>query len=524
VRRASLLLLAAQLLAVPGPASAQTERQVLMVTTDGISFTDVLAHPEVGSVARAGGVGLLAGRPLDPLGSRGRDAIVEVGLEELGTAVSSSAAGEVLVVVLGDVEDGPRWLALARGAPEEVVSGTGRAEGLTSDTTRIDGLVAGVDVTATVVDFLGLSGDVVGSAIRIEGEVPSDLYERAVEYRRVATPIGAVVLALSLGALVVGVGLLLAVPGAWLMRHSVALLGLFGMALTVALVPASALPSLHPGVVVPALLLFAAILLAAALVVGRRDPAAVVAVVAGTGLAVLVVDGLLGWPTEVTPLLGGGALLGVRFYGLGNSAAGIVLAGGVLVAARLRLWPGVMLLAGAALFAGLPFLGSDLGGGVTLFAVAGLWYGWRARGRFDAVTVAAGLGAALAGGALLVAAHALWPVTTHIARAVEGSGAGLVQAFADRLASNIRATSAIWPAWLTVIGLPVWIAVAARAAGPFREALARRPEWRLGVIVLAIGGIIGYVLNDTYGMAAVAFAFVSAAMLYPALRGRWTIG
>jgi hypothetical protein len=35
--------------------------------------------------------------------------------------------------------------------------------------------------------------------------------------------------------------------------------------------------------------------------------------------------------------------------------------------------------------------------------------------------------------------------------------------------------------------------------------------------VLAIGGLAGWLLNDTYGMAGATFAFVSAAMLYPTL-------
>jgi hypothetical protein len=30
------------------------------------------------------------------------------------------------------------------------------------------------------------------------------------------------------------------------------------------------------------------------------------------------------------------------------------------------------------------------------------------------------------------------------------------------------------------------------------------------------------VVNDTFGMAAIAFVFCSAAMVYPSLRERWT--
>jgi hypothetical protein len=58
--------------------------------------------------------------------------------------------------------------------------------------------------------------------------------------------------------------------------------------------------------------------------------------------------------------------------------------------------------------------------------------------------------------------------------------------------------------------------------GPFRAPLERFDEWRLGVIALAIGGMLGYVLNDTYGMASVSFIYLALALVYPALAERWT--
>jgi hypothetical protein len=358
-----------------------------------------------------------------------------------------------------------------------------------------------------------------GSVVEVEGDAPVELYERAVDYRRVALPVGLSVLALGIGSLVVGLAVLLLGISSQVARATVAVLGLLSVALLVALVPASVLPSMEPAVVIPGLLLLGGLLLAVALFAGRGDPTRAVTVVAATGLVILVIDGILGWPTEVTPLLGGGALLGVRFTGLGNSAAGIVLAGAVLWATRMGPRAGGLLIVGSALFAGLPFLGADLGGGVTMFAVAGLWYGWQSRARLDAAAVAFTAVAAVVGALLLVAAHALWPVTTHVARAVEEGG--LISTFLDRLGSNLRETTEIWPVWLTVIGLPLWLLATWRGWGPFREVL-RRPWWRAGVIVLAIGGMIGYVVNDTYGMAAIAFVFCSAAMVYPSLRERWT--
>jgi hypothetical protein len=531
VRVGWILLLAAGLAAVPGPAGAQTERQVFVVLAEGLSFPEALADPVTGGLARSGGIALLAGRR--PRAVVGRDLvdlrrvgpISRVGLDELELAVSGSAAREVLVIVGGFPASGnnPPVAVVASGSPDEVLSGTGSPRGLTSDTTRIPGLVADVDVAATISEalFPAQSDDSPGSPIHVEGRAPTDLYERTVEYRRVATPVGLVVLALGLGSLAVGLVLLFLRPLP-VAGGAVAILGLFAVTAMVAMVPASVLPSLKPLPLALGLAAIAAVITIGSLFAGRRDHAQAVATVGGIGLVLLVLDGLLGWPTEVTPLLGGGAVLGVRFFGLGNSAAGIVLAGAVLVATRLRPWAGVGLIAGAALFAGLPFLGADLGGGVTLFAAAGLWYGWRVRGRMETVGWALVGVASVLGAAILVATHAVWPQATHVTRAVEAGG--LVGTFLDRMGSNLRATAEIWPVWITVVGLPVWLLVAWRRPGPFRPGLDARPWWRVGVMILATSGMIGYVANDTYGTAAVAFAFVSAAMVYPALRERWTSG
>jgi hypothetical protein len=522
VRVLRATLIAAALLTIPSPVAAQTDREVFVVMTEDLALPAALDHPVIGRVARAGGIGLLAGDRLRDPEDLDPGAVGNIQLMELASALSASRDHEVLVIVAGSVRKEPDWLALATGPPDQILEGAGPPGGLTSGTTGHDGIVAGADVTPTIVDFLGQASpdDLSGSLIEVEGAAPVELYERVVDYRRIALPVGLGVLALGIGSLVIGVAVLL-IGISWpVVRSTVAVLGLLSVALLVAMVPASVLPSMDPVVVIPGLLLLGVLLLVAALVAGRGDPTRAVTVVAATGLMILVIDGLLEWPSEVTPLLGGGALLGVRFTGLGNSAAGIILAGSVLWAARLSPWAGVGLLTGAALFAGLPFLGADLGGGVTLFAAAGLWYGWRSRSRLDVVALGVAAGAAVLGGLLLVAVHALWPEPSHVARAVESGG--LVGTFLERLQSNVRATTEIWPVWLTVLGLPAWLLVAARGWGPFREPVARWPWWRAGVIILAIGGMIGYVVNDTYGMAAIAFVFCSAAMVYPSLRERWT--
>ena len=47
-------------------------------------------------------------------------------------------------------------LLMAQGSPGELLSASGPLHGLTSDTTRQDGLVANVDVAPTVLSFFGL--------------------------------------------------------------------------------------------------------------------------------------------------------------------------------------------------------------------------------------------------------------------------------------------------------------------------------------------------------------------------------
>jgi hypothetical protein len=475
-----------------------------------------------------------AGFPFDPR----EDAQVLVfgpGMEaDIEAELGQVQAGEVLVLAvvpfataeMREAGDRVTPLVMARGAPGELLSGDGPLRGLTSDTTLREGVVSNVDVAPTILEYLGVGipDEVTGSPIRPDGEAPTALHRRYLQYQDIAAPIGLAVLGLALAALVAGLVVLLlasGVPG-WL-RATLAVGGLAGVALQQALLPASILPSLTYPVAVPTVLAIGGVVTAAGVWLGRRRPVVAVGVVAGAGLALVAVEAALGWPALLTPLLGGSALDGVRFYGLGNSYAGIVLAGAVLVAAFLRPWAGVAFLVAAALFAGLPWIGADLGGGLTLFVVAALWWAVRVRRRFrlpEAVVAVAALGAGLA---LLVVTHRLFPSATHVTRAVESSGgvAGIFAVFWNRFLLNVRTTAATPAVWLTILGLPVGAAVAWRRPGPFRRPLEAEPAWRDAALVLALGGMIGYVLNDTFGTASVAFVYLSAALVYPALLARW---
>lgn len=525
MRGAGAALLLILLLAAPGSAQETSDDTAILFLVERLTYDGALADPAIGGLAGAGGIGLMTNAerlaPPDPLPG------LTVWTLRADTAariadVVSEVEGQALVIVAGvGPVDTATPIVLAAGRPGDLLTAGAEPAGLTSDTTRRRGVVSNLDVEPTIRRFLGAPvSEGPGSPIRVEGEAPTELAERYEEWRRSAGPAGLTVLIFALASLAAA---LVVVAGGWTgVGRLVSLWVLFSTAVLVALVPAGLLPDLRLPIVLGSIAAMAALLTAVALAVGRGRPGHPVALVAGTGLALVVLDAAFGWPTGLTPLLGGSALEGVRFFGLGNPYAGIVLAGAVLVAALVRPWAGVALLVGAALIAGLPFVGADLGGGLTLFAAAAVWYSLRVRRRFGQAEVLLTAAVVAVGLALLVAAHTVLPSgATHVTGAVEGAGPGdLLEVLLRRLRLNLEATSAVPAAWLAVLGLPAWLVVAWRRPGRFREPLERDEAWRQGAAALAVGGMLGYVLNDSYGMAAVAFVFLSAAMVIPALR--WT--
>ena len=459
---------------------------------------------------------------------------------DMFSILSGSTADEILFMVsapalspeirAGGDEISP--VIVARGNPDELnfregaycPPAAGCARGLTSDTTRRDGIVSNVDVAPTILDFLGvpIPDEMTGSPIRIEGEPPTRLHQRYLQYQRIHTPLGLLALAIALVTLFVSVGVILFWRSA--PRAAVGVLGILAVvsvALPVVMLPASLLPRLTYSVVLSTLAAGAAVVTMFTVGWGRGRPTMPVAVVAGLGMGAVIVDGALGWPAMLTPLLGDSALEGVRFYGMGNAYAGVYMAGAILLASRIPPVAGMALLAAAGLLAGLPGFGAELGTSFTLFAAAGLWYMIRVRQRFGLREVAVAAGVALVGLAAILLIHRFSPDPTHVTRVVDGSPGDILATFGRRLALNVRNTSATPAAWLIVALLPVWLMVAWNGLGPFGPALRKHPSWRDASIVLALASIIGFLVNDTIGVAGLGFTYLSAALIYPALRERW---
>lgn len=532
--RAGLLALAVLPVLAAAPASAQADRGALVVLVDGVSFEELLTIPEVRALARAGGAGLLANvddaTVTGPPGSGERtlrlDPADDGGLAGVGRAVREAVAGssaaELLVIVLGRGStpamrargDELLGIAMASGSPSELFPDGGPSGSLTSDSTRRDGVVTGGDVRSTLDAFLGAipfsGGELApGKPIEvIEGPPPFELHERYLAQRRMYVPIGT-----AAAAYVVAVGLLavacLALGASVPERlRRFAGWGVLSIpALATGLLAAGHLPELSYATVVPFVCIVTVFGTMAFAPLAERSPLLVPAGIGVTVLAFFLFEALIGWTAALTPLLGGSHLDGVRFYGLPNVFIGLLIGASLYVAQRLRVSRGVAAIAAVALLAGLPYLGSNLGGGVSLFAAAGLWLAVRGRlALFRRVLAPVGL--VVLGGAALVAAHAISPFETHVSRFERSAGGltGAWDAFVDRLRVGFDLIAGNPAALIPVIGLPIVLLVALRPPAPVRPAFERWPAWRDAIVVIILAGIVAYVANDT-GPAAAGLAF-----------------
>jgi hypothetical protein len=522
-------------------ASAQVSEEtgeVFVFLVPGVSFEEMLGIPEVAALASGGGAALMSlqnGLPTEGEAGiapgeqnvhfRWLDPEREGGLEGVASAiverVTSVHDGSVLVFVASTTpspemilaKDELHPLVLARGTSSDLFAERGEEGSLTSDSTRRSGVVTDLDVIPTIADFLGVDppADSAGSPIEfIEGPPPFELHERFLAQRRMYVPIGT------------AAGIYLAIAG--LGAIAVLALGsripqgvrrIFGWgclsvaALATALLAAGHLPELTYATVIPFVALVTVFGTLAFAPLERRD---VLLVPAGIGIAVLAyfaLEAILEWTAALTPFVGGSELDGGRFYGLPNVFIGLLIGSCLWVAHRLRTGVGVALLVAVALFAGLPYVGANLGGGVSLFAAAGLWLAVRERERlgvWKGLGVFAGV--TLFGAAVILLAHAISPFETHVTRFEEEvSGiAGVFERFRDRLQVGFDLIARNPFALIPVLGLPVAIVAVLRPPAALRPSLQHSPAWRDAILVTLLAGVVGYVVNDS-GPAAAGLAF-----------------
>jgi hypothetical protein len=539
------------ILAAPNPAPrAQADRGVdhaVLFLIPAASFEEMLAAPDLASLATAGGAALMVpqGGLVAEEGPVAITVPAGVRMESLGGTLESAAAAvrgmlaeygrdPVLVFVASTApsparredKDEVHPLVMASGPASELFPGAGEPRALTSDSTRRPGVVSDLDVLATLWVQLGPSASDRGSVIRVTDDpAPFGLHERYLAQRRMAVPVGvaaAAYLALACVGAVASTfrGGRRADP--W--RRAAGWASLSVAMLATGMLAAGHLPNLTYATAVPMIAIVTAFGTMAFSPLERQD---VTLVPAGIGTAVLaffVLEALLGWRGMVTPLAGASQLDGARFFGLPNIAIGLLVGAGLWVAQRLRTTAGFGLLGGIGLLAGLPIAGANLGGAVTAFAAAGMWLAVRERGRLGTwLALAIAAGSTAFGAAVVLAAHAISPIPTHVSRAT-GSAEGLaevVERYGERLEIGLDLLTSHPAALVPVFGLPVALLVLRRPPAAIRTTFERWPAWRDALLVTLLAGVVAYFANDTGAAAAgLAFALALGGMLGVSLLSR----
>lgn len=559
-RRRAFALLAVATVAIAGPITPSNAESgpaypmVLVFVLHGASLEELAAR--LGPLGSVGGAALLAHgdelastldrvtHDVEALEANGTGGGVRVVIRDLGTPPASSAYRSVfldraLAEVIKRVEgalrdrrpvqayvasDGPSPADASRGdtlggVVAAFLPSSGSADGqlnrtLTSDSTHRAGVVIAEDLEFTIVSRAGLPTGLTagGAEIRIvDAPPPFGLHERYVAMRRMSVPVQA-----AAGSYVTIGGLFALAVLLRARRRPVApWLGWLACGISIsvpvlasALLAAGHLPTLSYATVVPFVVAVTAGGTAAALALARRDVLLAPLAIAVAVLAFFVAEAILGWTAALTPFLGGSQLDGARFYGLPNAFIGLLLGASLWTASRLTPTVGFVVIVVAALLAGMPFAGADLGGAVTLFAAAGLWLPRRARGRFGWREGGFALAVVAAGTAATILAHRFLATTpTHVTglEAADGIGA-LWSTLVRRLGIGWDLIERNPFAIVPVMGVLVTLAVVLRPPAAVADPLERRPAWRDALLVILLASVVAYVANDT-GPAALGLGF-----------------
>jgi len=480
--------------------------------------------------------------------------------QALAAVLAGAPTADVVVVSLADRGDAPEMQLVALGRP-----GVDQPGLLTSASTRQNGLVLGIDVSATVLDLLGVDRPttMIGTPLRtVPGKGNSTVVDDA-HQAEVARPL---VPQFYLGLVIVNV-VFFAVVWFGLARapthrvpqtrrrpvlRAVTAAGLATAALPVALLVANVVPWWRTAV--PALTLVGCALVVVAVIVAvaltgpwRRCAFGPAALVAAVSVAVIVVDVLTGSKIQLSAVFGSSALVAGRFYGFNNRMFALATAGTLLLVAALvvplvragrRRWAAAAAaLAGVALTIvdGAPGLGTDFGGppaivaAFTVFALllAGAKITWRRTG----VVAAGALGVTMVFAVLdwLRPADERTHLGAFVQSIVDGEWTDVV---ARNASANLHAVNnSVWLTLAAIVGL---VAAAAVLVKPVRHLLSAPDGGRYAwlsdgtslsglaheiptlvpfLVAATTAMVIGFAMNDS----GIAIPSVGLALVIPLL-------
>lgn len=529
----AMFALAGCALVVAPPTNAPGD--VLVVICPTLGWSDVTSGemPVTRMLAEQGATGLVVSRnpgdalsQLDVLWATGGSGDVASAMAEGSRAEVDQRVAEAVGLADPDARVIVVALPTAAQAGFVVVSGNGYGSGLlTSASTRRHGIVTDGDLQATLARMTGAAPaeqtQGVAVAVALAEDTPADRLAGLVELEaflsameRIRYPLLTAYTALVAALVLIG----------WRLAESMRTRSSFGYVSLVvrrALLFCLALPAggtlLHiierepssPSRIITQLLGATALVWLFAQFAWHKWGTG--AAVAFTGLVtagVIAVDQLLGAPLSVSSLFSYSPLMALRFYGLGNEGAA-VLVGAALTGIALELdaarstghtvrWAAVVVGVLAVGIAVLPFFGANvivaLWGTVTFAVFVVRAHGGRFGWQQAAWTLAvAGLAVAAA-----VALDRAFGTDTHIARAVgEASGGG----FSALMLARLRTSLAIFgssPLPAVVLALVIGFAyLLARPRGVMAETLAAHPLLRAALSAGFAGGALGAIVEDS---------------------------
>jgi hypothetical protein len=390
---------------------------------------------------------------------------------------------------------------------------------LTSPTTRRGGVVANIDLAPTVLAFFRLpappsyrNGSPMTAHPRADFQVPQAVWLDAKSRQADAfRPLGLSVLFLLQLVLIAA-----SVQTRWLRRtwpHPRAML--FLMSLPAATYATVALPTRWPPAALLLVVIAVALVLSRLIVLGppagALAPTGPVVRIAGLTALLLVIDVTTHARLQPLAPIGYSFGFGGRFYGIGNEAAGLLMAAGILLCGALsavarpallsRLLPaGVAVVVTAAI---APPLGADAGNTLAIVIALGAFALGRWGGRRSwLVAPLVGLAAL----ALLIATAHLDASRgpehmTHIGRAwtrLTEEGWAYFAEFLGRLFAQSRDALLATPASpIAAAWVAFWTYALLRPVGFVRRAYDRLPESRVTLSAIAVGGIAAALLNDS---------------------------
>lgn len=398
------------------------------------------------------------------------------------------------------------------------IAGLGAPGTLTSSTTHLNGVIAGIDLLPTALDWLKVKvpGAVSGQPVEV---VPGRSAEQLLTLKGRLQVVGdrrfMALWGLLGGWLILTLAaMLIADRGGmrWAMRCGA--LAIFWLP-SMLLLTAALAPSIFVEVVIVALGSIALGVVSDRLVPWPRAPALPAAVAVGA----YIVDLAFGSPLIIRSLIGPNPLYGSRFYGIGNelesALPAILLIGlGALLFGRGRSREAAAIFAGCGVVLGVALgaaqLGADVGGVMTVAAGFGVAVLLMLPGRLSRRTIALVVIAPFAALALLAAIDLLSGGDSHFTRTVlraDGSGAWW-EIFLRRIELAGRGLiRGLMPLAALIAVLTVALGVVRRER--LLAPVGGDPGWRAGLAGAAAVGVFGALFNDSGPMLLLFAVFIA---------------